>query len=276
MDQFPPYLGPDGARRMNRGIVLEDLDGKSVLIAGGAGGLGSAQARLFHSCGAKVMIADKDGKRCQEVAAELGERTGTFAFDVTDESGWVAVVAHTTRTFGGVDVLVNTFGISPTNDMASLSLDDYETVIKVNQTGVFLGMKSVVPAMRERGKGSIVNISSGAGISPRPKLFAYSASKAAVIIMTKAAAMELGRDNIRVNCACPGGFDTGLRAATAQAWKDSGVSVAARNAYQNLPIPRLGAPEEMANLIAFLASDASSYCTGAVFGADGGALAGRP
>jgi 3alpha(or 20beta)-hydroxysteroid dehydrogenase len=261
---------------MNRGTVLEDLDGKSVLIAGGAGGLGSAQARLFHSCGAKVMIADKNGKMCQEVAAELGERTGIFAFDVTDESGWGAAVAHTTRTFGGVDVLVNTFGISPTNDMASLSLDDYETVIKVNQTGVFLGMKSVVPAMRERGKGSIVNISSGAGISPRPKLFAYSASKAAVIIMTKAAAMELGRDNIRVNCACPGGFDTGLRAATAQAWKDSGVSAAARNAYQNLPIPRLGAPEEMANLIAFLASDASSYCTGAVFGADGGALAGRP
>ena len=133
---------------MNRGTVLEDLDGKSVLIAGGAGGLGSAQARLFHSCGAKVMIADKNGKRCQEVAAELGERTGTFAFDVTDESGWVAAVAHTTRIFGGVDVLVNTFGISPTNEMSSLSLDDYETVIKVNlasghQIRVFDGKRCI-------------------------------------------------------------------------------------------------------------------------------------
>jgi 3alpha(or 20beta)-hydroxysteroid dehydrogenase len=256
--------------------LLDDLSGKTVLIAGGAGGLGEAQARLFHSIGARVVVADTNEHRCGEIAQELGDRSRPLVLDVRSAQSWRDGVTDVVEAFGGLDVLVNSFGVAPQSDMQDLALTEYEHVIGVNQTGVFLGMQAVAPIMRAAGGGSIVNLSSAGGISPRPRLFAYSASKAAVIAMTKTAAIELGHDNIRVNCVCPGGFDTNLRASTAQQWANAGLGNTAGASFQHLPIPRLGRSAEMANVVVFLASDASSYCTGAVFLVDGGALAGRP
>jgi 3alpha(or 20beta)-hydroxysteroid dehydrogenase len=255
--------------------VLEDLAGKVAIVAGGAGGLGSAQVHLLHSLGATVAVADLEKARSAEVADALGERASAHALDVRAEESWKDMVAEVRSAHGGVDILVNTFGITVQGAMDTLELDDYLSMVAVNQTGVFLGMKTVVPSMRERGAGSIINISSGAGISPVPRLFAYSAAKAAVIVMTKSAAMELGRENIRVNCICPGAYETPLRAKNVTSWTSSSDSGGFENTISRLPIPRVGQPSELAGFVAFLSSDASSYCTGGVYLADGGALAGR-
>jgi 3alpha(or 20beta)-hydroxysteroid dehydrogenase len=254
--------------------MFEDLVGKVAVIAGGAGGLGSEQARVLDRLGATVVVADLDEDRCRDVANGMSDRTSVQAVDVRSEGEWSALVTEVTSRHGGLDILVNTFGIAPQGELASLTLADYMTTLSVNQVGVFLGMRSVIPAMLERGGGAMVNVSSGAGVSPMPRLFAYSATKAAVITMTKAAAMELGHSNIRVNCVLPGTYDTALRAQTVESWRDGGAGQL-ENAFEHIPIPRMGRPEELANLVAFLSSDASSFCTGGVFLAEGGALAGR-
>jgi 3alpha(or 20beta)-hydroxysteroid dehydrogenase len=254
--------------------VLEDLAAKVVVVAGGAGGLGAAQARLLHELGARVVVADLNGDRCAEIAAKLGEPAHPVAVDVADEGQWNALTESVLSHFGRIDSLVNTFGISPQGELATLDVRDYMRVVQVNQVGVFLGMKAVVPALREAGGGTIINIASGAGVSPMPRLFAYSATKAAVITMTKSAALELGADRIRVNCVLPGAFETALRAQTVSNWQQAGAAEL-ENALSHIPIPRMGRPEELANLVAFLCSEASSYSTGAVFLSEGGALAGR-
>lgn len=255
--------------------MFEDLAGKVVIVAGGAGGLGQAQVRLLHSLGASVAVADVDQDKCAGIADGLGVRSSAHMLDVRHEDSWSRVVDEVRAAHGGVDVLVNTFGVAVQGVMESLEVDDFLNTIAINQTGVFLGMKAVVPSMRERGAGSIINISSGAGISPVPRMFAYSASKAAVIVMTKSAAMEFGQDNIRINCICPGAFETAARAQNVDNWTAAKDSGGFENVIARLPLPRVGHPDELAGFVAFLSSDASSYCTGGTYLADGGALAGR-
>ncbi|WP_433205428.1 glucose 1-dehydrogenase [Nocardia sp. CA-107356] len=239
---------------------MDRVAGKTVIVTGGARGMGAAFARRLAAEGASVVITDvlvDDGKA---VAAELGDDALFVPLDVTDESAWAAVVSEAERTFGPVCGLVNNAGIVHVDPIERLAEADYRRVIDVNQVGVFLGMKTVVPSMRRAGGGSIVNISSIGGIIAFSNILGYVASKWAVRGMTKAAAQEFGADGIRVNSVHPGVVATEMTA-------DSDRS---HSMVHGQPLPRAAAPGELANLVLFLISDEASFCTGSEFVADGG------
>ncbi|WP_433678631.1 glucose 1-dehydrogenase [Nocardia sp. CA-119907] len=239
---------------------MDRVAGKTVIITGGARGMGAAFARRLAAEGASVVIADVLADEGKAVAAELGDDALFVPLDVTDESAWAAVVAEAERTFGPVWGLVNNAGIVHVDPIERLAEADYRRVIDVNQVGVFLGMKAVVPSMRRAGGGSIVNISSIGGIIAFSNILGYVASKWAVRGMTKAAAQEFGADGIRVNSVHPGVVATEMTA-------DSDRS---NSMVHDQPLPRAAAPGELANLVLFLISDESSFCTGSEFVADGG------
>jgi 3alpha(or 20beta)-hydroxysteroid dehydrogenase len=188
---------------------------------------------------------------------------------VTDETSWDEAIRTAVDEFGKLNVLVNNAGILKWAPLHKHTLEDYMTVIRVNQVGCFLGIKAVVRAMRDAGGGSIVNTSSTSGIEGMAGIISYSASKFAVRGMTKTAALELGRHGIRVNAVLPGGINTQMGNPFAQEGEELG-----KNYLQN-PIPRIGEPEEVASLMVFLASDESSFCTGADFIVDGGYTTGK-
>ena len=242
------------------------LDGKTALITGGARGQGAAEAALFAEEGANVVLTD--------VLDEEGERTadiigGTFLHhDVTSEEEWAAVVARAVELHGGLDVLVNNAAIFSPSSLLDTEPDEFRRVIEVNQVGVYLGMREVAPVMIERGGGSIVNISSGAGMRAGSSGFAYGASKWAVRGMTKSAAVRLGRHGIRVNSIHPGFVDTVMLGQTRIVQRGNLDA-----AVERIPLGRVGQPEEIARLALFLASDESAYSTGSEFIADGGSLA---
>ncbi len=244
------------------------LNGKVALISGGARGQGEAEARRFVAEGARVVLGDVLETECRAVVESLGEAARGLRLDVTQEEDWARAVATAQDSFGRLDVLVNNAGIVRTGFLEETSLADYRAVIEVNQVGTFLGMRAVVPAMRESGGGSIINISSNAGIEGVQGVIGYVASKWAIRGMTKTAALELGRYGIRVNSVHPGGVATPMIGA------DDFDSVDQDAVWSAQPIPRVGQPEEIANLVLFLASDESSYSTGSEFVADGGGLAG--
>ncbi len=243
------------------------LDGKVALVTGGSRGQGAAEARRFASEGAKVVIADVLDDDGNAIAADIGDAATYVHLDVTNEEEWTAAIALATSTFGGIHVLVNNAGIlGAFAPIEQLSVDDFLKVIMVNQVGTFLGMKHVATPMGASGGGSIVNISSIGGMRGIPFSTAYVASKFAVRGMTKSAAMELGKRGIRVNSVHPGGVATEMTAAVG----DDGTMPF----YRRLPIPRIGTPADIADLVLFLASDESSYCTGTEFVIDGGSNAG--
>ena len=242
------------------------LDGKTALITGGARGQGAAEAALFAEEGANVVLTD--------VLDEEGERTadiigGAFLHhDVTSEEEWASVVAHAVDLHGGLDVLVNNAAIFSPSSLLETEPDEFRRVIEVNQVSVYLGMREVAPVMIERGGGSIVNISSGAGMRAGSSGFAYGASKWAVRGMTKSAAVRLGRHGIRVNSIHPGFVDTVMLGQTRIVQRGNLDA-----AVERIPLGRVGRPEEIARLALFLASDESAYSTGSEFIADGGSLA---
>ena len=204
------------------------------------------------------------------VAASLGAAALFVDLDVTDPGGWAAAVAATLDAFGALDVLVNNAGIVRAGAIESVAVDDFMEAVAVNQLGCFLGMQAVIPTMKAAGRGSIVNVSSIAGLQGVAGAVPYVATKWAIRGMTKTAAIELGHDGIRVNSVHPGVIDTLMT-------NDPQFEAVDRQAvFDGFPIPRIGTPEEVAEVVAFLASDASSYCTGAEFIVDGGAVAGRP
>lgn len=239
------------------------LDGKITLITGAARGQGAAAARRFVSEGARVIIADVNDDAGKALAEELGDAAEYRHLDVSSEEGWTEATAGLDR----LDVLVNNAGVLHFSPLPQTTLADYERVVRINQIGTFLGMRAAVPLMKEHG-GSVVNVSSVEGLAAMPLLVAYSASKFAIRGMTKVAAVELGRHNIRVNSVHPGAIDTDMvRDAL------GGHSVDMTPVLRKLAIPRAGRPEEVANVVLFLASDESSYCTGGEFSVDGGAAA---
>lgn len=239
------------------------LDGKVAIVTGAARGQGAAEARRFAGEGARVVLADvlDDVKA---VADELGDHGHAVTLDVTDEAAWARVVQEVVQTFGRVDVLVNNAAIYRFGTpLVDLTLDAYRQVVEVNQIGVFLGMRAVAPGMTRGGGGSIVNISSLAGLSGQPGAVAYVASKFAVRGMTKVAALELGPAGIRVNSIHPGVIDTPMIAGVVE-----------RFPVRRIPAQRVGVPDDVAELALFLASDESSFCSGAEFVVDGGHSAG--
>jgi 3alpha(or 20beta)-hydroxysteroid dehydrogenase len=246
------------------------MDGKVGIITGAARGQGAAAARRFVAEGASVLIADIIDDEGKALAEELGDAAVYRRLDVTSEEDWPAAVTAVTAEFGRLDVLVNNAGILHFSAIAETTLADYERVIRVNQIGTFLGMRAVIPTLTEGGGGSIVNVSSVEGLAGMPFLVAYAASKFAIRGMTKVAAMELGDKGIRVNSIHPGMIDTNMVRGVFGARADSiDLSPAGRK----VALRRVGRPEEIANLVVFLASDESSYCTGGEFVADGGATA---
>jgi 3alpha(or 20beta)-hydroxysteroid dehydrogenase len=244
------------------------LSGKVALITGAARGQGAAAARRFVEEGARVTIADILDEQGKELAAELGEAAIYQRLDVTSEEDWTAAVAETLASFGQLNILVNNAGIVHVKSIVDTSLAEYERVIKVNQVGTFLGMRAAIPALTEAKGGSIINVSSVEGLGGMAFLTAYTASKFAVRGMTKAAAMELGHLNIRVNSIHPGVIDTQMVRDAA-----GGAEVDMTRVGKRVALRRCGQPEEIAHLQVFLASDESSYSTGAEFVADGGATA---
>ena len=244
------------------------LDGKVALVTGAARGQGEAHVRRFVAEGAKVVATDVLSDEGEALAAELGEDVIFEPHDVADESQWATVVKRAEGTFGGIDVLVNNAGIARMAPLVDMTTDDYLDVIKVNQVGVFFGMRAVAPVMGRRGGGSIINISSVDGMAGMANVIGYVASKFAVRGMTKTAAVELGPLGIRVNSVHPGGVDTPMI-------RPPGLEEVDYDAmFARLPVPRCGTPEDIASLVLFLASDESSYITGSEHIIDGGLLAG--
>jgi 3alpha(or 20beta)-hydroxysteroid dehydrogenase len=250
--------------------VTGRLVGKVAVITGAASGQGAAEARLFAAEGARVVVADIDRRGADTVAGEVGDAALAVALDVRDERSWSAAVADALRAFGCIDVLVNNAGIGvPPRRIELEDPDEHRRVIDVNLHGVYLGMRAVTPTMTERGSGSIVNVSSIDGLVGVAGMTSYAASKFAVTGMTRTAALELGRRGIRVNSIHPGVIKTPLvERAPPETLARLQVVL------DRQPIPRMGTPEEVAYLALYLASDESSYCTGAQFVIDGGHLAG--
>jgi 3alpha(or 20beta)-hydroxysteroid dehydrogenase len=248
------------------------LDGKVAIVTGGARGQGEAEVRRFVQEGATVVFGDVLDDLGEKVAADLGDAATYLHHDVRSEDAWADLVASTKDRHGGVDVLINNAGVLDFGTLThETSLEAYMRLVEINQIGVFLGMRAVIPAMLERRKGSIVNISSTNGFAGYGGTIAYTASKFAVRGMTKTAALEYGKAGIRVNSIHPGGIDTPMTRT-----EDLGeMTEADQDAmYDSFALARVGKPEEVANLALFLASDESSYCTGAEFLVDGGMLAG--
>jgi 3alpha(or 20beta)-hydroxysteroid dehydrogenase len=236
--------------------------GRVFLLSGAARGLGGAQARRIVADGGSVVIGDVLVQAGQALAAELGPAAQFVELDVTEPDQWQRAVAAA-QSMGPVHGLVNNAGVyAPVPLQADDGLAQFERHVRINQTGVFLGMRSVVPALKSSGAGSIVNISSTVGLRSAPNAIAYTATKWAVRGMTKAAALELVRDHIRVNSVHPGPIDTDM--------------LSVRTAEQNqariaqIPMGRLGTAEEVANLVCFLLSDESRYMTGSELAVDGG------
>ena len=242
------------------------LDGKVALITGGARGQGADEGALFASEGATVVLAD--------VLDDVGEAAaGGIAgaeyrhLDVRSEPEWEAVVADIVARHGGLDVLVNNAAIDMTKRLDATTLEEWDRLVSINQTGVFLGMRTAAAAMMKAGRGgSIVNISSVAGLEAVKGHGAYSATKWAVRGLTKNGALEWGRYGIRVNSVHPGVIETPMT-ADMRAFNDDATRVKLE---RNIPLGRVGQPRDIANMVLFLASDESSYCTGQEFTVDGG------
>jgi 3alpha(or 20beta)-hydroxysteroid dehydrogenase len=248
------------------------LSGKVAIISGGARGQGEAEVHQFVAEGAKVVFGDVLDDLGHAVAKDLGADAQFVHLDVREEASWQAIVAKAQSSFGKVDILVNNAGILQFGTLThDTSLADYMHLVSINQVGVFLGMKTVIPALLANRGGSIVNISSTNGFAGYGGTIAYTASKFAVRGMTKTAALEYGKAGIRINSIHPGGIDTPMTrsADLGEMTQEDQDAI-----YASIAIPRAGQPEEVAKLALFLASDESSYSTGCEFTIDGGMLAG--
>lgn len=248
------------------------LDGKVAIVTGGGSGIGRASAHLFAREGARLVVVDIDGARAtavaEEIAAAGGQAMATTA-DVSQPEHAEAMVRAAVDAYGRLDVLFNNAGIDGEPGLlADSSIEDWRRVLAVNLTGVYLGMKFGIAAMLKTGGGSVINTSSVAGLVGFPAVAAYCASKGGVIQLTKSAALDYARQGIRVNAICPGVIETPMVQKVAET-----APAMIEMVKEQTPAGRMGAPEEVASMALFLASDESAFCTGAVFVIDGGWVA---
>jgi len=240
---------------------MERVSGKVALVSGGARGMGAAHAKRLVDEGARVVIGDILDDEGQKTAELLGENVRYVHLDVTKPEDWEAAVQTAVTEFGGLDVLVNNAGIANFGHIEDFTLDQWNAIININLTGVFLGIKAAIPALKESKGGSIINISSTAGLQGFVELPGYTATKYAVRGLTKSVALDLGKYGIRVNSVHPGVIKTPMT---------EGMD----NPMNHVALHRMGEAEEVSNMILFLASDDSSFSTGAEFVVDGGETAG--
>ncbi len=236
-----------------------DFTGKTVLVTGASGALGTTLAVQFAQAGANVVAASRS--RYDEVAEKAGGNSIGVRLDVTSETDWADAITHVENTFGPLDILINNAAYLSIGTTESIPLDEFRRVLDTNLTGALLGIRAAAPSMRKAAGGAIVNINSIAGLNPAPGLVAYSSSKWALRGLMRAAAKELARDNIRVNAVHPGIIETPL------AYAPDGSPIVP---VDNLAVPRNAAPEEIADFILFIASDQARFATGTEILADGG------
>lgn len=246
------------------------LIGKVAIVTGAARGMGAAEAQRLAEEGASVIVADILDEEGARTAERIGKSAVYVHLDVSREDHWKHAVDTAITRFGRVDILVNNAGMCPEAPVMGITLDTFRKAIDVNLIGPLLGMQAVIPKMTEAGGGSIINIASINGLRGSVGMGAYAATKHGVLGMTKSVAMEVGQLGIRVNVVCPGP----IRTAMMQQIVDiSNTDISAAIA-QHVPMRRLGEPEDMAGIVAFLASDDSKYCCGAEFVVDGGVIMG--
>jgi NAD(P)-dependent dehydrogenase (short-subunit alcohol dehydrogenase family) len=255
--------------------MKKPLEGKVAIITGAASGIGRATALLFAGEGAAVVITDVNEAGGQAVAGELADKGGHALFepgDVTRAADCERIVDLAMRRFRGIHILFNNAGIIRRSSVVELSEADWDRVMAVNVKSIFLMSRQVIPTMEKAGGGAIINTASGWGLAGGPRAAVYCASKGAVVLLTKAMAIDHGPHKIRVNCICPGDTDTAMLRNEAQQLgepADRFLADAARR-----PLGRVGKPEEIAQAALYLASDAASFVTGTALVVDGGGLAG--
>ena len=241
---------------------MTSLSGLTAIVTGAAGAMGEQEARMLAERGANVVLTDVRSDEGTAIADDIGASAVFVQHDVSSESGWNTVIETALSKFGSVNVLVNNAAISKAFKLIDTDVETFDLVYRVNQLGVFLGMKSVVEPMKAAGGGSIINISSVAGLQGTSTIFAYSASKWAVRGMTQSAALELARYKIRVNSVFPGVIDTPMNDANPPGMNDVLV--------KTTPLRRMGESHEVAEAVMFLASPEASFATGAELAIDGG------
>jgi NAD(P)-dependent dehydrogenase (short-subunit alcohol dehydrogenase family) len=253
----------------------KQLEGKTALITGGSGGIGRATALLFAREGAAVCIVDLNQKAAEAVAREISSVGGRVIFeraDVTRAAECRRAVERVVHEFGSIHILFNNAGIIRRASVVEISEEDRDAVMAVNTKSVFLMSREVIPIMVKAGGGSIINTASGWGLAGGPRAAAYCASKGAVVLLTKAMAIDHGKQNIRVNCICPGDTDTAMLRSEALQMGEAEDRFLAES--MRRPLGRVGRPEEIAQAALYLASDAASFVTGTALVVDGGGLAG--
>jgi len=253
------------------------LDGKVAVVTGAAGVIGTATMRLLAERGARIVAVDRKPQELENAVKDLPASAQALAItaDVTDEDEVAAYVRTATDKFGAIDVFYNNAGIE--GDIAPIvkySLQTFRRVLDVNVVGVFLGMKHVLPVMLQRNSGSIINTASIAGLIGSPDIAVYTASKHAVIGLTKTAAQECASTNVRVNCVCPGLIDSRMLSAIIEGRNPGNTPVPNDRIVERIPARRLGHASEVASIVAFLASDEASYVSGSAYTVDGGRTAG--
>jgi NAD(P)-dependent dehydrogenase (short-subunit alcohol dehydrogenase family) len=253
------------------------LDGKVAVVTGAAGVIGSAAMQLLAARGARIVAVDRREQDLQTAIKDLpaSAQASAVAADVTDESEVAEYVRTAVDKFGTIDVFYNNAGVE--GDIAPIpkySLESFRRVLDVNVVGVFLGLKHVLPVMLKQNKGSIVNTASIAGLIGSPDIAVYSASKHAVIGLTKSAALECTSTGVRVNCVCPGLINSRMLSAIIEGRNSGNAPVPNDRVVERIPARRLGHAAEVASVVAFLASDEASYVSGAAYTVDGGRTAG--
>jgi NAD(P)-dependent dehydrogenase (short-subunit alcohol dehydrogenase family) len=250
------------------------FEGKLALVTGAGVGIGRAVAERLAAEGARVAVLDRDKQAAETAATEIGEQALPLAADITSPEQVAAAFEAVKHELGGLDVLVNNAGVVRYGTVPEFSVEDWDLVMDTNVKGTFLTVKHAVPLMRERGGGAIVNTASAQAFASQQTVAAYSASKGAIVAMTRTLALDHAGDGIRVNCICPGSVQTPMLQYGAEYFEADGDPAATMEGWGHLhPINRLIQPAEVASLIAFLASDDASAITGAPYLVDGGLLA---